>query len=152
MTVVAEKGTDTRASVAPVVRELALVEAIEMLRHPLIIVGVAGSPWAMWALFGGRAPVLERDSILIAGAMLPIAAAALLVAFYSVLRQRRLPEALSAKPTNRNACLMGVQIGSLGLGAAAAFMTAAGVLYLLTGEPIGELLWWELISGVVMVP
>lgn len=152
MTVLTEKETITRTSVAPVVRELALVEAIGMLRHPLSIVGVAGSLWAMWALFGGRAPVLERDSILIAGAMLPIAAATLLVAFYSVLRHRRLPEVLSAQPTNRNARLMGIQLGTLGPAAVSAVLSLVGVVYLLAGEPIGELLWWELISGVVMVP
>jgi len=151
VTVLAEKETITRAGV-PVIRELAMVEAFGMLRHPLTIVGAAGSLWAMWALFGERAPVLERDSILMAGAMLPVAAATLLVAFYSVLRQRRLPEVLSAQPTDRNARLMGVQIGTFGPAVASAALTVAGVVYLLTGEPIGELLWWELISGVVMVP
>jgi hypothetical protein len=106
----------------------------------------------MWALFGGRAPVLERDSILMAGAMLPIAASTLLVAFHSVLRQRRLPEVLSAQPTKRNARLMGVQLGTLGPAAASAILIVAGVVYLLAGEPIGELLWWELISGALVVP
>jgi len=123
-----------------------------MLRHPLTIVGAAGSLWAMWALLGQRAPVLERDSILIAGAMLPIAATTLLVAFYAALRQRRLPEVLSAQPTDRNARLVGVQFGTLGPAAATSVLTVAGVIYLLAGEPIGELLWWDLISGVVMVP
>jgi hypothetical protein len=47
---------------------------------------------------------------------------------------------------------MGIQLGTLGPAAAAAVLTIAGVVYLFLGEPIGELLWWDLISGVVMVP
>lgn len=41
MTVLTERATATRTTAAPVVRELALVEARKMLRHPLSIVDLA---------------------------------------------------------------------------------------------------------------
>jgi hypothetical protein len=152
VTVLTKDPTAHRTSVGPVVRELARFEAKRMLRHPLTVVGVAGSLWAMWTLFGGRAPVLERDSILLAAAMLPLAAATFLVAFHAALRQRATPELLSAQPADRDARLLGVQLGALGPTLAGMVLTTLGIVYFLMGDPIGGLLLWEILSGIAMIP
>lgn len=152
MTVTLEAQSRAPKSAQRVIYELARFEALRMLRHPLTWAGTVGSLYVMWTLFWDEGPLLERDSIVLAGAMLPLAATTLLVAFYSILRQRATPELLSAQPVDRNLRLVGVQLGTLGPGLAGLAVMAIGIVYLLLGDPIGRLLWWELLSGFVMIP
>lgn len=151
MTVLAEKGAATRASMAPAVRELALVEAIRMLRHPLTWLGVAMSLWLMWTLGGSVAPILERDSVFLAGAMLPLAAATLLVANFAVLRQRKTPQLLGTTPLTEQQRVLAVQFGVLGPVVVTLVLQVIGLTYLLTGAPIGTIDWPELAGGPAAV-
>lgn len=152
MTAIHERQAPTLSSRSGVVYELTRFEALRMVRHPLTWIGILGALYVMWILFWDEGPVLERDSILLAGAMLPLAATTLLVAFYSVLRQRATPELLSTQPADRNMRLVGVQLGTLGPGLVGLVVITMGIVYLLLGDPIGRLLWWESLPGIIMIP
>lgn len=152
MTPIQERQAPTLSSRSGIVYELTWFEAIRMVRHPLTWVGTLASFYSVYELFWGRGPVLERDSILLAGAMLPVAATTLLVSFYSVLRQRATPELLSTQPADRNMRLVGVQLGTFGPGLVGLAVMTIGTVYLLSGDPIGRLLWLELLSGIIMIP
>ncbi|MEX1133743.1 MAG: hypothetical protein WED83_02740 [Acidimicrobiia bacterium] len=134
-----------------VVFSLARFEARRALRHPLILIGALGSLWLMWTLGGDVAPILARDSVFLAGAMLPLAAATLLVADYAILRQRRALETLDAYPSEANRRILGVQLGVIGPVLLAVLLQAVGMIYLLLGGPIGTIDLWELAVGPFLV-
>lgn len=126
-------------------------EARRSLRHPLTWLGVAGSGWMMWTLGADAAPILERDSVFLAGAMLPVAAATLVVANYATLRQERCPELLFSQPGGNDKPILGVQLGLAGPVLVAVALQAVGLVYLFMGGPIGSIDWWELAVGPLVV-
>ncbi len=133
------------------VLQLGRFETLRALRHPLTWVGVAGSAWTMWSLGGDVAPILQRDSVFLAGAMLPLAASTLLVANYATLRQKRIPELLGSQPTGTEMPVLGVQLGVTGPVLLAVLLQAVGLVYLFLGGPIGPIDWWELAVGPAIV-
>lgn len=131
--------------------ELARFEAIRILRHPVTWIGVLVSIWLMWSLGGDVAPILERDSVFLAGTVLPLGAAALIVANFAVLRHRKDPETLDATPSDVRRRTLGV---FLGLGAPvllAGLVQGIGLVFLLMGGPIGTIDWVELAGGPAAV-
>ncbi|MEX1125596.1 MAG: hypothetical protein WEE53_08025 [Acidimicrobiia bacterium] len=134
-----------------VVLALARFEARRALRHPLTWLGALGSLWLMWTLGGDVAPILERDSVFLAGAMLPLAAATLLVANYAILRQRRLLETLDAYPSDANRRILGVQLGLVGPVLMSVLLQSIGFVYLLMGGSIGTVNLWELAVGPLLM-
>lgn len=146
-----ETRTEDTASPAQLVGEAARFEAIRMIRHPLTWLGVILSVWLMWTLGGSVAPILERDSVFLAGAMLPLAAATLLVANFAVLRQRKTPELLDATPLTEQQRVLAVQFGILGPIVLTQVLQGIGLTYLLTGAPIGSIDWPELAGGPAAV-
>ena len=138
-------------STRAVVLQLARFEVRTALRHQLTWVGSLGSLWLMWILGGDVAPILQRDSVYLAGAMLPLAGATLLVTNYSTLRQRRLPDILDSYPSGPSLRILGVQLGVTGPVLLTLLIQTVGLSYLLTGGPIGGIAWWELAVGPVMV-
>lgn len=143
--------TDRPAVSRRVIIEAGLFEASRMLRHPLLWVGALGSLWMIWLFVGDTVPILERDSVYLTGAMLPLAAATLLVANYSILRQRQIVEVQSALPRRSDIPTLGVQLGLVAPVGIAALLQLAGLSYLYVGDPIGSIAWLELIAGPVMV-
>lgn len=137
-----------RQAVSPVARPLARVEALRALRRPLTWLGFLASLWMLWSLIGTWAPVLQLDSVNLAGALLPLMAAALLVTFSATIRERDAAELLQPLPGGRNRRMVGIYLGN-----AVAFMVlgvvaqVAGVVYLLMGDPIGSFNWWEVAAG-----
>lgn len=146
-----ESRVEDTISPARVVTAAAGFEAIRMIRHPLTLLGVALSVWLMWTLGGSVAPILERDSVFLAGAMLPLAATTLLVANMAVLRQRKTPELLDATPLTEQQRMLAVQVGVLGPVVVTLLLQAIGLTYLLTGGPIGTIDWPELAAGPAAV-
>lgn len=148
---VAKQGAGPTPAPTRAVAVLALFEASRMLVHPITWVGVALSIWLMWTLGRNVAPILERDSVFLAGLVLPLAAATLLVANLSVLRQRKTPEMLDASPGDVRRRILGVQVGVLGPVLLATVVQAIGLIYLLIGGPIGSVVWLEFMGGPVAV-
>lgn len=138
-------------SVRRLVLELARFEAIRAQRQPLTWVGAIASLWLMWMWGGQVAPVLPRDSVLLAGALLPLAGSTLLVGFYAKLRQRSLPDQFSTFPAGPDLPVVGIHLGMVGPALLALGLQAIGLVYLFNGGPIGGIDWVELWSGPVMV-
>jgi hypothetical protein len=113
--------------------------------------GALGSIWLMWTLGGDVAPILERDSVFVAGGILPLAAATLLVSNYAILRQRRLLETLDAYPSDANRRILGVQLGLVGPTLLAILLQSVGLVYLLMGGPIGTVNLWEWAVGPLLI-
>lgn len=140
--------TVERDAAGVVARSLARVEALRTLRRPLTWVGFVGSLWLVRSMTGTWAPVLERDSINLAGGLLPLMVTALLVTFSAAIRERDAVELLEPLPGGRNRRLLGIYLGNavtavvLGLVA-----QAAGVVYVLMGDPVGRFNWWEVAAG-----
>lgn len=143
--------TERATNATSVASQLAKFERRRALRHPLNWVGALLSLWMMWILGGDVAPILERDSVFLAGAMLPLAATALLVANYATLRLRRTPDILGSYPSGPNLRILGIHLGVIGPALLAFLLQAIGIWYLITGGPIGSIDWWELAVGPVMV-
>lgn len=141
----------TSAPATSIVSALARFEAKRAATHPLSWIGVAGSLWLMWTWFGRVAPVLERDSIFVAGSLMPLAATTGLVTFYASLRDRSNSELSDALPVGENQRTLALAASTVGPLILALLLTAAGVTYLLTGSPIGSLDWLELAAGPAMV-
>lgn len=151
VTITAEPITTVVTSSRRLVLELARFEAIRALRHPLTWVGAIASLWLMWLWGGQVSPVLPRDSVLLAGTLLPLAGSTLLVGFYAKLRQRSLPDQSSTFPAGPVLPVVGIHLGMVGPALLALGLDAIGLVYLLNGGPIGGIDWWELWSGPVMV-
>ena len=87
-----------------VVRVLAVREGRFILRHPLFLLGVAGSIAMIWITTPWwQAPVLHRDDARLAGDLLPLAAATLIVCNLAAFRARRhsTEEMEDTTPTSR---------------------------------------------------
>ncbi len=134
-----------------VVLQLARFDGRRLLRHPLTWIGALASLGMMWLWMGGRAPILPRDSVYLAGATMPLAGTTFLAAFYASLRDRANPEMLASYQHGRNVRLCGIQLGLLGPVFLALLLEAVGLVYLLAGGPIGEITWVELAGGPAMV-
>lgn len=134
-----------------VVFSLARFETRRALRHPLTWIGAVASLWLMWTLGGDVAPILDRDSVFLAGGMLPLATATLLVSNYAILRQRRLLETLDAYPSDANRRILGVQLGLIGPVLMAILLQTIGLVYLQVGGPIGTVNLWELAVGPLLI-
>lgn len=151
VTISTARSSATKPSVRSAVVALARFEAKRAVVHPLIWIGVAGSLWLMWTWIGRVAPVLERDSIYVAGSLMPLAAAAGLATFYAALRDRSTPELSTTLPMRSNQRTIGLALGSGGPLILSLVFTFVGVVYLTTGSPIGNFDWWELAAGPAMV-
>jgi len=122
-----------------------------LLRHPLNIAGAGGSLILMWRFVGDTAPVLPRDSVYLAGAMLPLAATVFFTANLVTMRWRHLPELLESLPTSVARRLVGMSAAALGPALLGVGLTVLGLLYLVLGDPIGEIAWLEIAAGPLMV-
>lgn len=99
-------------STAPILA-VAIYEGLRLVRHPLNVVGAAGSLVLIWRFIGDTAPVLPRDSVYLAGAMLPLAATVFFTANLAAMRWRHIPELLESLPTSVLRRLVGCQPRSL---------------------------------------
>ena len=131
--------------------ELGKFEGLRLLRSPFTWIGTAGSIALMWYWLGGVAPILQRDVMFLAGAMLPLAASTLLAANEATLRRHRASETLTALPRGKSEPLSGIQSGVAAPVAVAIALQTIGMIYLLSGGAIGWIDWWELAVGPVMV-
>jgi hypothetical protein len=102
---------------------------------------------------GDWAPILSRDSIWTAGSVLPLAACAFLIANYACLRERppEVKEALDCLPSSKARRTGGLLMATYGPLGVAALVMSAVITFLLVGDPIGGLNWWELGAGLAMV-
>lgn len=134
-----------------IVYEIGRFEGLRAVRHPLTWLGILGSLWLMWTWIGRGAPVLERDSIYLAGSLMPLAAVTGLVTFYAALRDRSIPELSASFPVARNLRTMGLAVSTVGPLILSVGLTIAGIIYLALGSPIGRFDWWELAAGPAMI-
>lgn len=134
-----------------VVYEIGRFEAMRAARHPLIWLGILGSMWLMWTWVGRVAPVLERDSIYLAGSLMPLAAVTGLVTFYAALRDRSIPELSASFPVSRNQRTLGMALATVGPLIVSVGLIVAGIIYLALGSPIGRFDWWELAAGPAII-
>lgn len=130
---------------------MALYAGGRLLRHPLNVVGAAGSLVLIWRFVGDTAPVLPRDSVYLAGAMLPLAATVFFTANLTTMRWRHLPELLYSLPTSAARHLLGMTAAVLGPALLGVVLTGLGLVYLLLGDPIGDVAWLEIAAGPLMV-
>lgn len=149
--VVAEAPADARgggARVGPwrVVLAVARFEAMRLLRHPLVVLGAIGSLALLWWDYRDVGPVLERDSVGIAGRLLVLAATVLLAAHGMTTRSRRggMDEILGGVPVRPTLRVAGEALAGLAPVALATAILAAGMAWLAAGDPIGDWLWLEL--------
>ena len=82
------KRTTDRRAARSVAGQVGRFEARRFLRHPLPWIGVLAGFWMMWSAFGTTAPVWRRDSVYLAGAMLPLSALVFLWFNHLQIRER----------------------------------------------------------------
>lgn len=133
------------------VKSAAVIEAKRATRHPLTFLGAVGSLWLMWTWVGGVAPVLPRESIYLAGGLLPLIATSLLVARDATTREKEAIEIVDMLPTSRNHRTLGIQLGMLSLAGLAIMLQTIGLVYLYAGRPVGAVNWWEVAAGPLAV-
>lgn len=124
---------------------LARFEAARFLRHPLTPVGVLFSFFLIWN-YMRSGPVLLRDTVLLGGFLLPIAAATLLIWFETSARVRWLEELPDSLSMDRNRIVMGSQLALVAPVLLTAAVEAGTLIYLLAGDPIGSIPLWELLT------
>lgn len=136
-----------------VVLALAWAETRRLLRHPLVVLGAAASLALAASGFAGTAAVLDRDSVVLVGTLLPLAAAVMLAAHGLATRHRRArtTELLDSLPTRGVTRVAGEAIAGIGPILVALALLAAGMAYLAVGEPIGSWQWLELAIAPAMV-
>jgi len=145
------KRTTDRRAARSVAGQVGRFEARRFLRHPLPWIGVLAGFWMMWSAFGTTAPVWRRDSVYLAGAMLPLSALVFLWFNHLQIRERQLAEVLDALPTSPADRLRGIQLGLVGPTGLAVAASAIGLAYLAVGQPVGTIPWWEVVAGPLMV-
>jgi hypothetical protein len=132
---------------------LARFETRRLLRHPLVLLGVAGAVGMLWWDFRSTAPVLERDSVALAGRLLPIAAVLLIATHGMATRARReqTTELLDSLPTPAGSRVRGEALASLGPVLVTLAILAVAMVFLWLGDPIGSWVWTELAVAPAVV-
>ncbi|MDQ3708794.1 MAG: hypothetical protein M3387_05735 [Actinomycetota bacterium] len=88
-TAVATRGARVAKRGLPVWLPLGVVEARRLARHPVTLLGLALSLYALTWQFWGMLPVLQRDDASVGVSLLPLAAGTLLAAHIGTLRGHR---------------------------------------------------------------
>lgn len=131
---------------------LARVEAARMARHPLVLAGGAASIALFAFRCAGYAPVLQRDSVYVAGSLLPLAAATSFAANLTGLRDRRLGTAEVVASAPHGSAVAGARLAACLVPVAyAVLLSAAGVLALVVAGGVGRPAAWELATGPALV-
>lgn len=136
-----------------VVFQLAWKHGSRSLRHPLTLAGAILSLLLVLLLSSDRLPVLEWASIGLAGAVLPLAASALLVANVDALRSRLdgSEEAYSSTPTTVSERTLGFIFAVAAPMLLAVAIVSVGILYLVALGGFGEILWSEVAAAPLIV-
>lgn len=136
-----------------VVLAIARFELFRLVRHPLVLVAAAASLVLLWLDVVDAAPVLDRDSVLLAGRLLPFAAVIVVVAHGLATRSghAQTTEFLDSLPTRTGARIVGEGLAGIGPVALALLVLATGMAYLAVGEPIGTWQWLELAVAPLVV-
>jgi hypothetical protein len=136
-----------------VVLALARSETPRLLRHPLVLASFVASAVLVWWTFRAEAPVLDRDSVRLAGLFLPVAAAVLMAShgIASRSRRRRPAELLESLPTDADRRVLGEFLAVVGPIGVTVVIVGAGMVFLAVGEPIGRWQWGELAAAPAMV-
>ncbi len=134
---------------------LARREALFMLRHPLILVGILASVYVLWSLNRDTLPHLAGYSTYVGMGLAPFAGASLLVAHLQTSRaqRHRTLEIEEPTPAAKQARTFGHLLGSLAVVPVAVAVVTAYMVYLYrlggAGQPdIGELLVGPLVVGL----
>lgn len=150
-TAIADRRSVVELAASRTTLELGRFEATRVLRHPITWIGVLVSVWLMWLLGGSVSPILERESVFLAGTVLPLGAATLIVANVAVLRHRKDPDTLDATPSDLRTRTLGVLVG-IGAPVLLSFLLqGVGLVYVFLGGPIGTIDWVELAGGPAAV-
>jgi len=133
--------------------QLARREGLRMVRHPILWVGTLLSLALFGLLTWRSAPVLHRDDVNVAGALLPFAAATLIVANLAASRSARngTDELYDTAPASRALRTLS-QLLALAFPVGASLMVA-GVMfvYMFLDAPVGTARFAELAAGPVSV-
>lgn len=136
-----------------VVRELAMVEAVRLLKHPAVIIGGLISLVMMVGVHWGEAPVWQRVSIGVAIPLTALGLGSILAAADMALRLWRTEDSeaidvLVASPRVRTAGQIAALAAPVLL---AVTLQAIYLVYVLSQGPVGSISWWEIASGPAVV-
>lgn len=136
-----------------IVIAVARSELPRLLRRPLVVFSVGLAVALFWWRLRLDAPVLDRDSVRLVGWFLPVAAATLVAGHGMASRSRRgrVAELLDTLPTSPERRILGEALAVLGPVVLATVFLGAGMVFLATGDPVGDWHWWELATAPLMV-
>ena len=128
---------------------LVLLEVRYVALHPVILIGVIACLLIARRWAGNGATVWPRESVLLAGVTLPLAAAAFFVGAWRAHRDRRagMDELLDPLPTPKAMRTLAVLAGGLGAVAWVGLVQAAVFVYLAGGNATGSPIWAEVAGG-----
>lgn len=155
MTATISSPTDTvrRLSGSSVVVTLGRFEGRQMLRHPLLWVGVVAAVALSVSELIGKSPVLNRASMTLAWTMAPVAVAVALLAGWAVLRTRGRTDAdpPAAMPARMSLRVAGVLVGLVWPAAATLILQFALLGWTYLRDPVTSMVWTELLVGPALV-
>lgn len=136
-----------------VVIALARREGARLVRHPIFLVGAVLSLGLFGLMTWHNAPVLHRDDTHTPGALLPLAAATLIVANLAAIRASRdgTDELFEGLPTDRRVQVAGHLLSLFWAVLASVAVLAVMLVYLLVGDPVGTPRFGEVVSGPLTV-
>ena len=141
--------TAVRTRPARVVLELARLEGLRLIRHPIFIAGAILSVAFFGLMTWNKAPVLHRDGVLSVGALLPLAVSTLVVANYAAIRAARdgTTELYEGLPTDARTRTLGRLVSLLWGAAGAVVVLGVMFTYLALDAPVGTLDPLEVAAG-----
>lgn len=136
-----------------VVMTVARSEMSRLVRHPLVVLSLGLAAGLLWWGFRLDAPVLDRDSVRLVGYLLPVGAATMIAAHGMAARSRRgrVAELLETLPTAPARRILGEVLAVLGPVTLTTVFVGVGMVFLATGDPVGEWRWLELAGAPLMV-
>lgn len=143
-------GKDTPLRAA---RTLAAEEWTAIAKHIALWIGVVGSLFLASLWIGRDAPVWPRESVYLAGIAVPIAAGAFVQAAWIGGRSKRngTKEIIDSTRSGERADVLGViLLGIVPLSVAVA-VQLAWALFILSGGPVGPVMWLEVLTGPAVV-
>lgn len=153
MSVVALRRAAVKAPGWPVAVQLARREGMRLIRHPIFLLGALLSLAFFGLLTWQAAPVLHRDDTNVAGALLPLAAATLIVTSLAASREMRngTHELYDGTPASSALRTVG-HLLSLAFGVLGSFaLICVMFVYMFLAAPVGTPRLSELLTGPVIV-
>lgn len=153
MSVVALDRITVKAPGLPVALQIARREGVRILHHPVMWVGAILSLALFGLLTWQQAPVLHRDDVAIAGALLPLAAATMIATNLAATRSARhgTDELYEGTATSDLLRTTGHLLSVVFAVGAALLIAGAMLVYMLLDDPVGIPRVAEILNGIATV-